>query len=173
MHSVPFFDTVTFLWWLDWPVLVILIIYIYIYIHSVPFFNTNSTIISLWWLGWPILVILRIYIYIYAFCTVFQHKFHYNIFVVTRLTYFWNFRIHIYIYVSFFSTNSTVIIMSDQNDLFWFHNNTVEMKSKSILFPLWDDIGKKSVSLLVGITIGILHSNSLKYQNTDCLLFFF
>jgi hypothetical protein len=47
------------------------------------------------------------------------------------------------------------------------------MRCKSVLFPLWDDMGKKSVSLLVGTTIRILHSNSLKYKNTDCLLFLF
>ena len=29
--------------------------------------------------------------YVYAFCTVFQHKFHYNVLVVTRLTCFGNF----------------------------------------------------------------------------------
>ena len=56
--------------------------------HSVPFFDTNSTVMFLWWLDWPVLVISTIYIYVYAFRTVFQHKFHYNVFVVTKLTCF-------------------------------------------------------------------------------------
>ena len=42
----------------------------YIYMHSVPFFNTNSTIMPLWWLDWSVLVILKIYWYVYAFCIV-------------------------------------------------------------------------------------------------------
>jgi hypothetical protein len=44
-----------------------------------PFFNVNSTMLFIMELDLPNLVILRIDKYAYAFCTVFQHKFSYNV----------------------------------------------------------------------------------------------
>ena len=41
------------------------------YMHSVPFFDTNSTIMSLWWLGWPVFRVFRIYTYIYMHSVLF------------------------------------------------------------------------------------------------------
>ena len=47
------------------------------YLHSVLFFNANSTVMYSCWLDLPVLVIwefTNIYIYIYTFCTVFPCK---------------------------------------------------------------------------------------------------
>jgi hypothetical protein len=93
------------------------------YMHSVPFFSTNSTMMSLWWLDWSVLVILRIYWYVYAFCIIFQHKFNCD-------------------YYGY--------LCSHQNDLFWSHDNRAEMRCKSVLFPLWNDMGQKICVIISG-----------------------
>jgi hypothetical protein len=40
------------------------------YMHSVSFFNENSTVMFVWWLNHLVLVILRIYIHSVLFCNV-------------------------------------------------------------------------------------------------------
>jgi hypothetical protein len=76
MHFVPFFDTnstVMFLWWPDWPVLVISRIYIYVYAFCTVFWHKFH--LFLWWLDWPV---FGNFIYIYAFCTVLWCEFNCN-----------------------------------------------------------------------------------------------
>ena len=69
--------------------------FMYIYMHSVSFLDMNSTTMVWWWLDWLIVVILRVYVYLYlyAFCIVFWHEFNYNICVVIRLICFGNLHI--------------------------------------------------------------------------------
>ena len=55
--------------------------------------------------------------------------------------------------VSFFSTNSTVIIMGICVVV-----NKAEMRSKMVLFPLWDDMGQKVCVITWGEWAIAMHS---------------
>ncbi len=49
-------------WWFWW--------FANMYMHSVSFFNANSTVMFVWWLNHLVLVILRLYIHSVLFCNV-------------------------------------------------------------------------------------------------------